>query len=55
MENANAIVSRVKRFTDIDGSIVESDEVEDVFHSRWKVLECVRRNNHPSVERDGKP
>ena len=55
LKNTNAIVSGLKRFMDIDGSIVEGDKVEDIFHSRWKVLQCIRRNNHSAIERDGKP
>ena len=31
-------VSRGERFTDVDGSIIKADELEDIPHSRRKVL-----------------
>ena len=50
LKDMDSVASGVNRFTDVDGSSGEGDKVEDVFHSIWKVLECVGRNDHPTVE-----
>ncbi len=55
LKNMNLVSSRVKRFTDVDSSSGEGDKVENVSHSGWKVLECVGRNDHPTVAWDGEP
>ena len=44
-----------KGFTNINCSGREGDELKDVAHSRWKVLQCVERDDHPAIERGGEP
>ncbi len=38
LKNMNSVVSRVKRSTDVDGGVVKADELENIPHSRGKVL-----------------
>ncbi len=38
LKNMNSVVSRVKRFMDVDGGVVKADELENISHSRGKVL-----------------
>ncbi len=38
LKNTNSVVSGVKRFTDVDGGVVKADELENITHSRGKVL-----------------
>ena len=54
-KNVNSISSRVKRFTDVDGSILKADEVEDVTNSRRKMLEGIKRDDYVAVDCDGEP
>ncbi len=49
------VVSRRKGFTNINGSSREGDELKDVMHTSWKLLECVKRDNHLAIERGGEP
>ena len=44
-----------KGFTNINSSSREGDELKDVAHASWKVLESVKRDNHPAIERGGEP
>jgi len=55
LKNVNSISSGVKRFTDVDGSIVEADEVEDIANSRRKMLEGIRRDDYVVVNGGGEP
>ena len=55
LKNVDSISSGVKRFTDVDGSIVEVDEVEDVTNSRRKMLEGIRRDDYVAVDGGGEP
>jgi len=50
LKNVDSISSGVKRFTDVDGSIVKSDKFENIANSRRKMLEGIRRDDH-----DGPP
>jgi hypothetical protein len=52
-KNVNSISSGVKRFTDVDGSILEADEVKDVTNSRREVLESIRRDDYIAVNGGG--
>ena len=38
LKNVDPVSSGVKRFTDVDGSVVKADELENIAHSRRKVL-----------------
>ena len=38
LKNVDSVSSGVKRFTDVDGSIVKADELGNIAHSRRKVL-----------------
>ncbi len=38
LKNMNSVVSGVKRFTDVNGSVVKADKLENIAHSRGKVL-----------------
>ncbi len=38
LKNVDSVSSGVKRFTDVDGSVVKADELENISHSRRKVL-----------------
>ncbi len=38
LKNVDSVLSGVKRFTGVDGSVVEADELENIAHSRRKVL-----------------
>ncbi len=38
LKNTNAVVSGGERFTDVDGSIIKADELEDISYPRRKVL-----------------
>ena len=38
LKNVDSVSSGVKRFTDVDGSVVKADELENIAHSRRKVL-----------------
>ncbi len=38
LKNVDSISSGVKRFTDVDGSVGKADELENIAHSRRKVL-----------------
>jgi hypothetical protein len=38
LKNVDSVSSGVKRFTDIDGSVAKADELENMAHSRRKVL-----------------
>ena len=44
-----------KGFTNINRSGREGNRLKDVVHSRWKVLQCVERNDYPAVEHGGEP
>ena len=55
LKNVDSILSGVKRFTDIDVSIVKADEVENVANSRRKMLEGIRRDDYVAVDGGGKP
>ena len=44
-----------KGFTNINGSSREGDELKDVVHTSRKLLECVKRDDHLSIERGGEP
>ncbi len=55
LKNMDSISSGVKRFTDVDGSIVKADEVEDVVNSRRKMLEGIRRDDYVAVDGGGEP
>jgi len=52
LKNVDSISSGVKRFMDVDGSIVKADEVEDV---RRKMLEGIRRDDYVAVDGGGEP
>ena len=55
LKNVDSISSGVKRFMDVDGSIVKADEVEDVANSRRKMLEGIRRDDYIAVNGGGEP
>ncbi len=55
LKNVNSISSGVKRFTDVDGSILKADEVEYVTNSRRKMLEGIRRDDYIAVNGGGEP
>ena len=38
LKDMNSVVSGVKRFADINGGVVKTDELENIAHSRGKVL-----------------
>ncbi len=38
LKNVDSVSSGVKRFTDVDGSVVKADELENIAHSRRNVL-----------------
>ena len=38
LKNVDSVSSGVKRFTDVDGSVGKADELENIAHSRRKVL-----------------
>ena len=38
LKNVDSVSSGVKRFTDVDGSVAKADELENIAHSRRKVL-----------------
>jgi hypothetical protein len=38
LKNVDSVSSGVKRFTDVDGSVVKADVLENIAHSRRKVL-----------------
>ena len=38
LKNVDSVLSGVKRFTDVDGSVAKADELENIAHSRRKVL-----------------
>ncbi len=38
LKNVDSVLSGVKRFTDVDGSIAKADELENIAHSRRKVF-----------------
>ena len=52
-KNVNSISSGVKRFTDVDGSILKADKVEDVANSRREMLESIRRDDYIAVNGGG--
>ena len=52
-KNVNSISSGVKRFTDVDGSILKADEVEDVANSRREMLESIRRDDYIAINGGG--
>ena len=54
-KNVNSISPRMKRFMDVDGSIVKTDEVENVANSRRKMLEGIRRDDYVAVDGGGEP
>ena len=38
LKNMDSLASGVKRFTDVDGGVGKADELENIAHSRRKVL-----------------
>ena len=54
-KNVNSISSGVKRSTDVDGSILKADEVEDVTNSRREMLESIRRDDYIAINGGGEP
>ena len=55
LKNVDSVLSGVKRFTNVDDSIVEADELEDITDSRRKMLEGVSRDDHFAVDGSGEP
>ena len=53
LENVDSISSGVKRFMDVDGSILKADKVEDVANSRREMLESIRRDDYIAVNGGG--
>ena len=53
LKNEDSILSGVKRFTDVDGSILKADKVEDVANSRREMLESIRRDDYIAVNGGG--
>jgi len=47
--DVDSVVSGRKGFTNINGSSREGNELKDVAHTSWKVLECVKRDDHLSI------
>ncbi len=41
LKNMNSVVSGVKRFTDVNDSVVKADELENIAHVMWHFCECV--------------
>jgi hypothetical protein len=55
LENVDSVLSGVKGFTNVDGSIVKADELKDITNSRRKILEGIRRDDYAAVEGSGEP
>jgi len=55
LKNVDSILSGVKRFMDVDGSIFKADEVENIANSRRKMLEGIRRDDYAAVDGGGEP
>ena len=53
LKNVDSIPSGVKRLTDVNGSILKADEVEDVANSRREMLESIRRDDYIAVNGGG--
>ena len=48
-------MSRRKGFSNVNSSSREGDELENVAHTSWEVLECVERDDYSAIERGGEP
>ena len=55
LKNVDSISSGVKRFMDVDGSVVKADEVANIANSRRKMLEGIRRDDYAAVDGGGEP
>ena len=55
LKNVDSILSGVKGFTDVDGSIVKADELENIANSRRKMLEGIRRDDYAAVDGSDEP
>ena len=55
LEDVNSLSSGVKRLTDVDGSVIEADELVDITNCRREVLESIRRDEDTAVDGGGKP
>jgi len=55
LKNVDSISSGVKRFMDVDGSIVKADEVENIANSSEKMLQGIRRDDYADVDGGGEP
>ena len=49
----NSFFSGLERLTDVNGSIVETNELEDVTHARREMLEGVRRDEDAAIDVGG--
>ena len=54
LQNMYAVLSRWKWFSNIDGSVVGANQVQDVTHSRRKV-QSIRRDDYLTIEKGDKP
>ena len=55
LKYVNSISSGVKGFTDVDGSVVKADELENIANSRRKMLEGISRDDYTTVDGGGEP